>query len=57
MNPTTESVTAAGILNNHMPIRPHAAMNNVGTGDMHYGKTTLDLYFKIYFFLILHSIF
>ena len=42
MNPTTESVTAAGILNNHVPVRPGNAMNNIGTGNNYAG-----IYFNV----------
>lgn len=38
MNPTTESVTANGILRNHSAVRPLHAMNNLATGDIAVGK-------------------
>lgn len=37
MNPTTESVTADGILRNHSAVRPLHAMNNLATGDIAVG--------------------
>ena len=43
MNPTTESVTAEGVLHNHSRVRPQHAMNNIATGDIHVGTFTCTI--------------